>query len=149
MTAEEYIKSRRIESYPGGQLCYSVSEKDALKAIEMARSERKTDLSAENDKNAKIAQINNRILGKGSDSVKQEQSSEDSPIYREGFKAGYRQHINDIWHDCNDRSISMDNSEEVVLLLENGMVLDYEADWEDYFSLALKWAYKKDLLPKK
>lgn len=41
MTAEEYIKSKRIESYPGGQLCYTVSEDDAMKAIEMAREEAK------------------------------------------------------------------------------------------------------------
>lgn len=39
MTAEEYIKSKRREDYPGGHLCYTVSEKDALKAIEMARNE--------------------------------------------------------------------------------------------------------------
>lgn len=41
MTAEEYIKSKRIESYPGGHLCYTVSEDDAMKAIEMAREEGK------------------------------------------------------------------------------------------------------------
>ena len=39
MTAEEYIKSKRHEDYPGGHLCYTVSEEDALKAIEMARYE--------------------------------------------------------------------------------------------------------------
>ena len=39
MTAEEYIKSIRIEDYPGGHLCYMVSEEDALKAVEMVRSE--------------------------------------------------------------------------------------------------------------
>lgn len=39
MTAEEYIKSKRIEDYPGGHLCYMVSEEDALKAVEMAREE--------------------------------------------------------------------------------------------------------------
>lgn len=40
MTPEEYIKSKRREDYPGGHLCYIVSEKDALKAIEMARNEK-------------------------------------------------------------------------------------------------------------
>lgn len=39
MTAEEYIKSKRHEDYPGGHLCYTVTEQDALKAIEMARNE--------------------------------------------------------------------------------------------------------------
>lgn len=40
MTAEEYIKSKKHEDYPGGHLCYTVSEEDALKAIEMARNEK-------------------------------------------------------------------------------------------------------------
>lgn len=40
MTAEEYIKSKRREDYPGGHLCYTVSEEVALKAIEMARNEK-------------------------------------------------------------------------------------------------------------
>lgn len=39
MTAEEYIKSKRVEDCAGGNLYYHVSEEDALKAIEMARSE--------------------------------------------------------------------------------------------------------------
>lgn len=39
MTPEEYIKSKRREDYPGGHLCYTVSEEDALKAIETARNE--------------------------------------------------------------------------------------------------------------
>lgn len=40
MTAEDYIKSKRHEDYPGGHLCYTVSEEDALKAVEMARNEK-------------------------------------------------------------------------------------------------------------
>ncbi len=40
MTSEEYIKSKRQEDYPGGHLCYRVSEEDAMKAVEMARSEK-------------------------------------------------------------------------------------------------------------
>lgn len=40
MTAEEYIKSKRQEDYPGGHLCYRVSEEVALKAVEMARNEK-------------------------------------------------------------------------------------------------------------
>ena len=40
MTPEEYIKSKRREDYPGGQLCYIVSEETALKAVEMAREEK-------------------------------------------------------------------------------------------------------------
>lgn len=40
MTPEEYIKLKRHEDYPGGHLCYTVSEADALKAIEMARNEK-------------------------------------------------------------------------------------------------------------
>lgn len=39
MTAEEYIKVKRHETYPGGHLCYTVSEEDALKAITMAKDE--------------------------------------------------------------------------------------------------------------
>ena len=40
MTPEEYIKSKIHEDYPGWHLCYTVSEEDALKAIEMARNEK-------------------------------------------------------------------------------------------------------------
>lgn len=40
MTAEEYIKSKKYMNYDGGCLCSVISEEDALKAIEMARSER-------------------------------------------------------------------------------------------------------------
>jgi hypothetical protein len=46
MTPEEYIKSKRHEDYPGGHLCYTVSEEDALKAIEMARNENKNNTAA-------------------------------------------------------------------------------------------------------
>lgn len=38
MTAEEYIKSKRLEDDRLGNLCYTVTEQDALKAIEMARN---------------------------------------------------------------------------------------------------------------
>lgn len=41
MTSEEYIKSKRREDYPGGQLCYIVSEETALEAVKMAREENK------------------------------------------------------------------------------------------------------------
>lgn len=41
MTAEEYIKSKRVEDCAGGYFYYRVSEEDALKAIEMARNENK------------------------------------------------------------------------------------------------------------
>lgn len=40
MTAEEYIKLKRQEDYTCGHLCYMISEEDALKAVEMARSEK-------------------------------------------------------------------------------------------------------------
>lgn len=40
MTPEEYIESKRHEDYSGGHLCYTVSEEDTLKAIEMARNEK-------------------------------------------------------------------------------------------------------------
>lgn len=40
MTAEEYIASKRHEDYPGGHLCHTVSEEDALKAIQMVRNEK-------------------------------------------------------------------------------------------------------------
>lgn len=45
MTAEEYIKSKRVEDYAGGHFYYRVSEEDALKAIEMARNENKSNLA--------------------------------------------------------------------------------------------------------
>lgn len=40
MTAEEFIKSKRVQDCAGGQFYYRISEKDALKAIEIARNEK-------------------------------------------------------------------------------------------------------------
>lgn len=68
---------------------------------------------------------------------------------QKAFKAGAEWRINSVWHDCNDRNIAINNNEEVILLLENGKIVEYEDDWEEYYSLVLKWAYKKDLLPNK
>lgn len=65
----------------------------------------------------------------------------------DGFVDGAEWRINSIWHDCCDRDVMADNKEEIVLLLENGMIVDYEDNWEEHCSLVLKWAYKKDLLP--
>lgn len=42
MTAEEFIKSKRVQDCAGGQIYYRISEEDALKAIEMARNEKKS-----------------------------------------------------------------------------------------------------------
>lgn len=39
MTAEEYIKSKRVEDCVGGHFYYRVSEEVALKAVKMARNE--------------------------------------------------------------------------------------------------------------
>lgn len=39
MKAEEFLEKKKIEGYPGGHLCYSVSLNDALKAVQMAREE--------------------------------------------------------------------------------------------------------------
>lgn len=57
--------------------------------------------------------------------------------------------IDSVWHDCNDRSAVTNNKDEVVLLLENGKIVEYEDNWEEYCCLVKKWAYKKDLLPNK
>lgn len=67
----------------------------------------------------------------------------------DGFVEGAEWRINSVWHDCNDRSVAINNKDEVVLLLENGKLVEYEDNWEEYYSLVLKWAYKKDLLPNK
>lgn len=68
---------------------------------------------------------------------------------QKSFIAGAVWRINSVWHDCNDRSTVMNNKDEVVLLLENGKIVEYEDNWEEYCSLVKKWAYKKDLLPNK
>lgn len=65
----------------------------------------------------------------------------------EDFEAGAKWYINSIWHDINDRSITMKNDEDIMLLLENGKIVDYDDDWEEYYCQVLKWAYKKDLIP--
>lgn len=67
----------------------------------------------------------------------------------DGFIEAAEWRINSVWHDCNDRSAVMNNKDEVVLLLENGKLVEYEDNWEEYCSLVKKWAYKKDLLPNK
>ena len=51
---------------------------------------------------------------------------------------------NSVWHDFD---ININNDDDVVLLLRNGKIVDYDDDWEEYYSPAVKWAYKKDLLP--
>lgn len=74
-------------------------------------------------------------------------------IFNSGFSRGFNKaaqwRINSVWHDCDDRSAATNNKDEVVLLLENGKLVEYEDNWEEYCSLVKKWAYKKDLLPNK
>lgn len=65
----------------------------------------------------------------------------------DGFIDGAEWRIDSVWHDCNDRNLAINNKDEVVLLLENGKIVEYEDNWEEYYCLVLKWAYKKDLLP--
>lgn len=69
--------------------------------------------------------------------------------YSQGFSDAVEWRINSVWHDVGDRSIIIDNNEEVVLLLENGKIIEYDDDWEQYCCLVLKWAYKSDLTPTK
>lgn len=54
--------------------------------------------------------------------------------------------IKSAWHDINDREIIMDNNEDIMLLLGNGKIVEYDDEWEDYYSPVIKWAYKKDIL---
>lgn len=63
------------------------------------------------------------------------------------FSDGANWRINSVWHDTDDRSIKIDNDKEVVLLLENGKLIEYDDDWEQYCCIAVKWAYIEDLLP--
>lgn len=60
------------------------------------------------------------------------------------FVKGAEWRINSVWHDFD---ININNHDDVVLLLKNGKIVDYDDDWEEYYSPAVKWAYKKDLLP--
>lgn len=39
--AEEYIDKKKREDYPGGYLCYTLSEENAKKAVEIAEEEMK------------------------------------------------------------------------------------------------------------
>lgn len=63
---------------------------------------------------------------------------------RESFVLGAEWRIDSVWHDLN---INTNKHDDVVLLLENGKIVDYNDNWEEYYSPVLKWAYKKDLLP--
>lgn len=65
------------------------------------------------------------------------------------FADGARWRIDSVWHDCDDRSIEICNDKEVVLLLGNGKLVEYNDNWEQYCCLVVKWAYKEDLLPNK
>ena len=67
--------------------------------------------------------------------------------FSRGFSAAAEWRINSVWHDCNGRSAVTNNKDEVVLLLGNGKIVEYEDNWEEYYCPVLKWAYKKDLLP--
>lgn len=60
------------------------------------------------------------------------------------FVKGAEWRIDSVWHDFD---IKINNHDDVVLLLGNGKIVDYDDDWEEYYSPAVKWAYKKDLLP--
>ncbi|WP_308397407.1 hypothetical protein [Prevotella sp.] len=60
------------------------------------------------------------------------------------FVKGAEWRIDSVWHDFD---ININNHDDVVLLLKNGKIVDYDDDWEEYYSPAVKWAYKKDLLP--
>jgi hypothetical protein len=60
------------------------------------------------------------------------------------FVKGAEWRIDSVWHDFD---ININNHEDVVLLLGNGKIVDYDDDWEEYYSPAVKWTYKKDLLP--
>ena len=77
-------------------------------------------------------------------------SKRDIEIDVEGaFIDGANWRINSVWHDTDDRSIKIDNDKQVVLLLENGKLIEYDDDWEQYCCIAVKWAYKENLLPNK
>lgn len=67
MTPEEYIKSKRREDYPGGHLCYTVSEEDALKAIEMARNEKTN--SVWHDASEQPTRENENVIAIGEDDI--------------------------------------------------------------------------------
>lgn len=54
--------------------------------------------------------------------------------------------IKSAWHDINNRDIVMDNNEDIMLLLGNGKIVEYDDEWEEYYSPVIKWAYKKDIL---
>ena len=84
------------------------------------------------------------LIKSKSELVRDNPSSYDSTTYCEGFLDGYESKINSVWHDLN---INTNKHDDVVLLLENGKIVDYDDNWEEYYSPVLKWAYKKDLLP--
>ena len=44
MTPEEYLDKKKSGRFTGGELYYTVSLDDAMKAVEMARSENKLDV---------------------------------------------------------------------------------------------------------
>lgn len=84
------------------------------------------------------------LIKSKSELVRDNPSSYDSTTYCEGFLDGYESKINSVWHDLN---ININNHDDVVLLLKNGKIVDYDDNWEEYYSPVVKWAYKKDLLP--
>ncbi len=63
------------------------------------------------------------------------------------FVDGANWRINSVWHDVNDRSVIANNNKDLVLLLENGKIVDFDDDWEEYHSFVLAWAYTEDLIP--
>lgn len=94
---------------------------------------------------------------KKEDIKKAAQNYEDGLIYssvseqcdvQKAFKAGAEWRMNAVWHRCDDRSVKIEGDDDVMVLLENGKIYNYNDDWEEECCLVVMWAYMKDLLPK-
>lgn len=75
------------------------------------------------------------LIKSKSELVQDNPSSYDSTTYCEGFLDGYESKINSVWHDFD---ININNDDDVVLLLRNGKIVDYDDDWEESFLPVVK-----------
>lgn len=67
--------------------------------------------------------------------------------FESGFQEGAEWRMNEVWHRCDDRSVKIEGDDDVMVLLENGKIYNYNDDWEEECCLVVMWAYMKDLLP--
>lgn len=79
--------------------------------------------------------------------VSENENSTEAQCFCEGFLAGSEWAINKLWRNVPDPEMDKCLPEDILLLLENGAIVEYNSDWhERHFSKIVRWANRKDLI---